>query len=196
MVGASVSPVLDMVGFEAAEAALPTMATGRDAEDNSSARIDYSRDRFPYCVVWTPLPLISWLLPFIGHVGIATSAGVIHDFAGPYTISVDRMAFGRPTKYWQLEAAKGGGAQNWDGGVKRGCADYSRRMHNLFLDNCHSHVAACLNGMGYDNTHWNAWKIGIYLILFGRYIGFRGFLRTNLPFLIIAAIAATVFLYA
>jgi hypothetical protein len=27
---------------------------------------------YPFCIVWTPLPLISWFLPFIGHVGICT----------------------------------------------------------------------------------------------------------------------------
>lgn len=32
--------------------------------------------------------LLRWLLPFIGHIGICTSAGVIRDFAGPYFVSV------------------------------------------------------------------------------------------------------------
>lgn len=29
-----------------------------------------------------------WLFPFIGHMGIAMSSGVIRDFAGPYYVSV------------------------------------------------------------------------------------------------------------
>lgn len=32
--------------------------------------------------------LYRWLFPFIGHMGICTSAGVIRDFAGPYFVSV------------------------------------------------------------------------------------------------------------
>ena len=32
---------------------------------------------FPHCIVWTPIPLISWLVPFVGHMGICTSKGVI-----------------------------------------------------------------------------------------------------------------------
>ena len=44
-------------------------------------------------IVWTPLPLLSWLFPFIGHVGIATSDGMIHDFSGPYTIHVCAFVF-------------------------------------------------------------------------------------------------------
>ncbi|ROK35621.1 Transmembrane protein 222 [Anabarilius grahami] len=61
-------------------------------------RIDPSISRYPYCIVWTPIPVLSWLFPFIGHMGICTSTGVIRDFAGPYFVSEDNMAFGRPTK--------------------------------------------------------------------------------------------------
>lgn len=35
-------------------------------------KIDVENNRFPYCIVWTPLPLISWFIPFIGHTGICT----------------------------------------------------------------------------------------------------------------------------
>uniref|UniRef100_A0A671N8R9 Transmembrane protein 222-like n=1 Tax=Sinocyclocheilus anshuiensis TaxID=1608454 RepID=A0A671N8R9_9TELE len=51
-------------------------------------RIDPSISRYPYCIVWTPIPVLSWLFPFIGHMGICTSSGVIRDFAGPYFVSV------------------------------------------------------------------------------------------------------------
>jgi hypothetical protein len=60
--------------------------------------IDEDNDRFPFCIVWTPLPLISWIFPFIGHTGIAMSDGIIHDFSGPYTITIDDLAFGRTHK--------------------------------------------------------------------------------------------------
>jgi hypothetical protein len=51
-------------------------------------RIDIIRVRYPHCIVWTPIPLITWLFPFIGHMGIARTDGVIRDFAGPYYVSV------------------------------------------------------------------------------------------------------------
>jgi hypothetical protein len=70
----------------------------RRAEKLEKAKIDPERARFPYCIVWTPLPLISWFLPFIGHTGIAMSDGIIHDFAGPYYVSVDDLAFGETHK--------------------------------------------------------------------------------------------------
>ncbi|TRY95969.1 hypothetical protein DNTS_026795, partial [Danionella cerebrum] len=121
-------------------------------------RIDPSISRYPYCIVWTPIPVLSWLFPFIGHMGICTSTGVIRDFAGPYFVSEDNMAFGRPTKYWMLDASKvyGGGSNVWDTAVHNASEEYKQRMHNLCCDNCHSHVAMALNLMHYDNsTSWN-----------------------------------------
>uniref|UniRef100_A0A2K6MWT5 Transmembrane protein 222 n=2 Tax=Rhinopithecus TaxID=542827 RepID=A0A2K6MWT5_RHIBE len=49
--------------------------------------MDVERSRFPYCVVWTPIPVLTWFFPIIGHMGICTSTGVIRDFAGPYFVS-------------------------------------------------------------------------------------------------------------
>lgn len=52
-------------------------------------------ERFPAMLVWCPLPLLTWLFPAVGHMGIATSDGVVHDFAGPYYINEDSaLAFG------------------------------------------------------------------------------------------------------
>jgi len=34
--------------------------------------VDFKYQRYPYCIVWTPIPFLSWILPMIGHVGIAT----------------------------------------------------------------------------------------------------------------------------
>ena len=58
-------------------------------------KIDPKRKRFPYCIVWTPLPLITSLIPCIGHTGICTSEGIAHDFAGSYAIGVDDLEIGR-----------------------------------------------------------------------------------------------------
>lgn len=62
-------------------------------------------------------------------MGIATSTGIIRDFAGPFYVSEDDMAFGQPTKYWQLNYnyAKGG-AQGWDSGVYEASEIYKERM--------------------------------------------------------------------
>ena len=91
--------------------------------------IDPSRHKYPYCIVWSPLPPITWIFPFIGHTGIAdskgicnlsltrkgrvlgtiiptsqisfdTAAGIIFDFAGPYTINRGNFAFGKILEFY------------------------------------------------------------------------------------------------
>lgn len=108
-----------------------------ESKEAEPAEIDVARSRFPFAIVWTPLPLLTWILPFIGHLGIADSRGVIYDFAGPYTIGEDNLAFGKPVRYITLDPAKAhgegrSGAAAFDLAVARGCRDYSKRMHNLW----------------------------------------------------------------
>eukprot|EP00095_Tigriopus_kingsejongensis_P003754 maker-scaffold911_size81771-snap-gene-0.25 protein:Tk03754 transcript:maker-scaffold911_size81771-snap-gene-0.25-mRNA-1 annotation:"predicted protein" len=159
----------------------------------ADGKIDSERHRYPYCIVWTPLPLISWFLPFIGHMGIGTSSGVIRDFAGPYFVSEDNMAFGHPTRYWSLNPSRvQGGAQAWDEGVSQASTIYGSRMHNLFCDNCHSHVATALDLMEYDGRQgWNMVTLAAKMLIFGRFVSFGGFLKTWLPFLMLSGIIVT-----
>jgi transmembrane protein 222 len=144
--------------------------------------------KFPFAIVWSPLPPITWILPFIGHTGIATSEGVIYDFAGPYTINRDNMAFGAPTRYLQLSPSQCDGL-DWDSSVEEGCSVYSQRMHNLCFDNCHSHVARCLNAMGYRKYKgYTMLHIGIACFFGARFVSFGAFVKTYLPFTIFLVI--------
>lgn len=102
--------------------------------------IDSKRQRYPYCIVWTPLPLITALIPFIGHTGICDAEGVIHDFAGDFTVSVDDMAFGNPVKYIPLDPSESE-RSTWESAISEGDDKFSRKRHNLAGPNCHSHVA-------------------------------------------------------
>lgn len=71
-----------------------------------SMDIDPSRERFPCCIVWAPLPVLSWLVPFIGHVGICREDGIILDFAGPNFVCVDHFTFGPVARYLQINKDK------------------------------------------------------------------------------------------
>ena len=158
------------------------------ASYSSSSSPDFSRHRYPHCIVWTPLPIITWIFPFIGHMGICTSAGVIRDFAGPYFVSEDNMGFGNPTRYWQLSPSQAE-ASSWDSAVRQASDEYSQRMHNLFCDNCHSHVACALNLMRYSgSTSWNMFKLTFYMFFKGKFVGKGGFLKTWLPFIVFVSI--------
>ena len=81
--------------------------------------VNVKAQRYPYCIVWSPLGCLTWLFPFIGHTGICDSEGVIYDFGGPYYIAVDHMTFGSPTKYIQLDPSLCK-AMDWDNGIKEG----------------------------------------------------------------------------
>lgn len=68
--------------------------------------IDPGKARFPCCIVWCPLPVITWFFPFIGHIGICREDGVILDFAGPNFVCVDNFTFGAVARYIQLNKEK------------------------------------------------------------------------------------------
>lgn len=150
--------------------------------------MDKRRSRYPYCIVWTPIPCLTWFLPFIGHMGICNSEGKVFDFAGPYYIGVDDMAFGTPTRYLRLQPRKVTKG-TWDRGVAKGCEVYCQRMHNLCCDNCHSHVARCLDTMGYGGfSNWNMIILCFWVFFCAPFVNFSSFLKTFLPFLLLLTI--------
>ena len=106
-------------------------------------------------------------------MGIATSGGVIRDFAGPYYVGEGRMAFGDPAKYIIMDPVKAaGGDAGWDRGIAEASEIYKHRVHNLFCDNCHSHVATALNHMQYDgDDNWNMVKLASIMFFKGSYVG-------------------------
>lgn len=177
---------------------IPTKMSANHLEQAIN-KIDVDKHRFPTCIVWTPLPLLTWIIPFIGHMGIATTSGIINDFAGPYYVSEDDMAFGWPTKYWLLDPYKtNGGPTSYEKGVAEASAEYRKRMHNLCCDNCHSHVAMALNLMEYDgSSSWNMVKLCFLMLLYSKYVSFWAFIKTWLPFCLLAGgiIVFAVFLH-
>lgn len=118
-------------------------------------------------------------------LGIVDSKGVIYDFAGPYTIGRGKLAFGKATRYILLDKTKCT-LQDWDTSIADGNTIYSKRMHNLLLDNCHSHCAKCLNIMGYGGkTDYNMLTIGTWVFFQGKFCGKEQFIKTYLPFVVL-----------
>ncbi|XP_065651441.1 uncharacterized protein LOC100206117 isoform X2 [Hydra vulgaris] len=150
--------------------------------------INTKHNRYPYCIVWTPIPVLTWFFPFIGHMGIAYSSGVIRDFSASNYVSEDEFGFGNPTKYLQFNPSKVT-KDNWDDAVMSASEEYTHRRHNLYHDNCHSHVAMSLNLMGYNGkTSWNNVNLALQMFAYGKHISAFGFIKSWLPFLIILVI--------
>ena len=51
-------------------------------------KVSCENEYFPMCIVWTPIPILSWFFPILGHAGLTMSDGRIRDFAGSYAIGV------------------------------------------------------------------------------------------------------------
>lgn len=170
----------------------------------SNSNVVTSRDHFPLCIVWCPIPGLTWLIPPIGHLGIVTSQGIIHDFAGPYYVNRDahRMAFGAVTKYLpvdvkSLEAVKqGDGVKAWDNAIEASSRDYDHQLHNLLCNNCHSHVSQVLNELQFQGfKHWNTLFLILYFVLHARFVSFARLVQTYAGFFAVIVICLIVFFF-
>ena len=155
----------------------------RDSKD-----INPNNNCFPYCIVWTPIPCLTYIIPSIGHTGIGNSTGIIHDFAGSYYVSIDDFAFGKPTKYLQLDLNEQE-KYEYDRAIERGDNKYNMEEHNLCINNCHSHVAYVLNQIKYKGrSNYTMFDIWWMLIYKGKYISFISFIKTYIGFFILILI--------
>ena len=124
-------------------------------------------------------------------MGICDSKGRVHDFAGPYTIGVDRFMVGPVTKYLPIDpdsfgpsdaplgspiaddgvdsiAERGESAvQRWDAAVVESDKMYAQQMHNICCNNCHHHSATALANAGLPTTRFGAW---LMITLRGRWV--------------------------
>lgn len=150
---------------------------------------------FPYCIVWAPIPVLSWLFPFIGHVGICLSSGIILDFAGPFYVAVDTLAFGNPTRYLRLDPDLASLSQDeaispsrsvsaaWDKALQASTSLFQLKSYSLVSQNCHNFVGHFLNKVQYDSKQWDVFAVAAALFLKGRFVDARGFAKTWLPHL-------------
>ena len=143
-----------------------------------------------FTIVWSPLPPITWFIPFIGHTGICDSSGIASDFRGPYYVGDDgRMAFGPPTRYYKIDISQCHVTpEQWDTAIQEANELYRGRMHNICCDNCHSHVAYALNQMPVSacGIHkWDMIKIATLMFFRGSFLSWSAVLQQFLPFTIL-----------
>ncbi|KAK8523327.1 hypothetical protein V6N13_113277 [Hibiscus sabdariffa] len=202
---------------------LPIMdpKTGYDVECDGSRiqhdlwpldEIDPKSVKFPCCLVWTPLPVVSWLAPFIGHVGICREAGAVLDFSGSYFVNVEDFAFGAAARYVQLnrekfycgtkccfppnlaghtckngyQHAEYGTALTWDDALQSSVRYFEHKSYNLFTCNSYSFVANCLNRLCYNGSmNWNMIAVAALLMFKGQWVDFMSIVRSFLPFVVV-----------
>ncbi|CCW71098.1 unnamed protein product [Phytomonas sp. Hart1] len=156
--------------------------------------IDVMQNRYPFCIVWAPIPFISWIFPFIGHVAICDSEGRIYDFQGDFHVGTDRMLFGRPLKYWDLSKFYVPSFYNpskdmhqidseqvqdeidaYNSGISLAKGQFTFSEHyNFFTNNCHSFVADCLNKQTICLQKSNMFSICLGMVLHSKYTSMYG----------------------
>ncbi|KAG9459243.1 hypothetical protein H6P81_003751 [Aristolochia fimbriata] len=154
--------------------------------------IDAKRARFPCCIVWTPLPVLSWFIPFIGHIGICREDGVILDFAGPNFVCVDNFAFGAAARFIQIRKeqclllSEPDKEMTWDDAIRKSTQEFQHKAYSLFTCNCHSFVANNLNRLCYGGRNrWNVVNLAVLIFLKGRWVNKSAIIRSYLPFVIV-----------
>mmetsp|Transcript_60228 Transcript_60228/g.179364 ORF Transcript_60228/g.179364 Transcript_60228/m.179364 type:complete len:189 (-) Transcript_60228:153-719(-) len=153
-----------------------------------AAPIDVAKQSFPNCIVWQPLPWITWFLPPVGHMGMAGSDGQIYDFSGaPFGDGRGHMMVGSVVRYVRLEP----GAcrkRPLDEALAEANGTYEHRFHNICCDNCHSHVAVALEHAEYKGIgRWNMFMLGVWLFFAGRYVDACAVVKHWLPFCFVLA---------
>ena len=144
------------------------------------------------CVVWTSIPLLSWLFPCLGHAGICDSKGIVYDFEGSGYIGKGKLLFGDPMQYWRLDVD----SELLDNSIKEVSKEFKNQKFNLFCSNCHFYVASILEKLNYPlpNFCCSNWRNGATiklawsLVLHAKSISGCKFLNIWIPFLIFWAI--------
>ncbi len=151
-------------------------------------------------IVWAPLPVLSWILPLVGHVGVTDTTGTIYDFAGPRTIGVNRLLCGPPllsasvSRVWP-DVDLGA----WDEALRHANALYATKTHNILANNCHHHVACVLDGAGVCASSWAVWWA---IVRHGQYVrasvsplvgGMQGRVRVYGPFVLLCILSTLAF---
>ena len=148
-------------------------------------QIDKKNDKYPYSLVWTSIPCITHILPWIGHMGICKSNGIIYDFSGSYLINENRFAFGKPYKYAYLEPNEKE-REKWDECIDKIINKFEREEYSFFCNNCHSFCFQILNEIKY-NGKCNYGMIGVWWLVVkkGKYLSCNNVFKTYFVFIII-----------
>lgn len=187
-------------------------ASGEDVEARAALivpEIEPNAEKFPYCLVWTPLPVVAWLVPFVGHLGICRRDGTILDFVGSYFVNVGTFAFGAPSKYLALKPelaclpanlsshicgmsyahAEYGPARTWDEALALSTRQFQHETYNIFTTNCHSFVACALNRLAYGGKmNWTVVDLAVLMVFHGKWVSTGSVVYAYAPFLLVVSL--------
>lgn len=109
----------------------------------------YLKYKKPYAFLWSPIPFISTILPFIGHISVCSSNGTIHDFFSSKYISLNQINYGAPYKYINLEL-KESEMREWDRAIVKADKKYKRKIFSFCGNNSLKYAAFVLGAINYN----------------------------------------------
>ncbi len=154
---------------------------------NDSVVIDFPAADFntsyKCCILWTPLRPTSWFFPFIGHIGISNSKGVVFDFIDSNIVGINNL--NKPTRFIQLDLKK---IENFeaklDNAIENNRVKFGAKKFNIFWENCLTFVGCCLNELNYFEITLNMFSVLIWINLYGKYSSYMAIFETIVPFTI------------
>lgn len=66
--------------------------------------------------------------------------------------------------------------------------------HNLFTNNCHSHVARALNILNFEGKHWDMVRVWWICCTRSKYVSVWGFVKTYVGPIIVGLIASLIYI--
>ncbi|KAL4473876.1 hypothetical protein ABPG74_022740 [Tetrahymena malaccensis] len=159
--------------------------------------IDVDNDFYPFCIVWSAIPFISFLIPWIGHAAICCSKGIIHDFNKDFKVYIDVVPYGSPLKYYKLDTTNIQ-QDTYDAMIKQLDQLFLKKRFGFFSNNSHKYVADALNILQYKGKiNWNKFDIFILGITKAKYTSFLTLIRAyqGLIFTIVCALFINVTIF-
>ena len=154
------------------------------------------KSKLSCCVIWIPIPGLTWILPLFGHIGVTDSKGVTYDFQGSGIIGKGHTLFGTTKEYWKIDVDP----QIWDEAVSEVSQRFGSIDYNFLFSNCHYFAAAVLDRVNVNKSILGGkWvngatlKIAVGVSMHGRYISVRDMILSWLPFIFICS---AILLYA
>lgn len=109
----------------------------------------YLKYKKPYALLWSPIPFISTIIPFIGHISVCSSNGTIHDFFSSKYISLNQINYGAPYKYINLDL-KESEMIEWDKAIAKADKKYRRKIFSFCGNNSLKYAAFILGSINYN----------------------------------------------
>ena len=137
-----------------------------------TVEIDRENEKYPLCITWTVVPVVTAFLPFVGHPAICDKNSVHHDFSFPNIIhSGKQPILGKTLKYIKLEYGDNITDDDLIKSIEEADKKWKKISHKYFYDNCHDYVVDILNGIKHKNKdNWTVRKLMGHLIVDSTYV--------------------------